>query len=731
MDAYSEVPDTLKNTPNWVTWKMEMNGDHPTKIPNGSSTDPATWSTFDDVIKREPRKGGIGFVFNGKGLTGIDLDKCIDKNGNITKFSEVLSKLKSYTEISPSGTGLHLLIKCNEIPYKTGRKKNGVEIYSTGRFFTVTGNRLEGVPSEICEYPAELVREVLSPFLGKEAKVKPFIQSTTAPQLSDSDILSVFSHARNYHNFQRLMNGDINGYPESQTEKGYSSEADLALAGMIAFYTDDQAQIERIMRGGKLSRKKWDREDYLPRTIDRALSQRTTRWQPKDTGLPSKKLIDIPADQSETRIENDPIFVIGVPIEDNLISKWCKYATSVMDSYPEYHLAAMLILFSHLFDAYMNPQSGKVNNNLWCIILGRSSVSGKTTACNAVINGITKDTAVINYYHSLAQKITPEAFIKAFCSDEKMVTPKGFNRRLHYLSEASGFLKFMKRDNGSELNELIIDAYDGSKIGKETVGYGLITEWDPRYSGLWTTVPEVFGGEVSPERFRSGAFIRPFYIMPNRPKETKEDMPIDPETEELKNEVVENIGKLLKVIHGRTVEFQESSKIAEWKKARRNELSDNELYSNIEQSVYYRIFDITRKVAMNLTLASKEFLYYAEKYTPITELEVNGEIVKLKPQNNLIFYSIPDEYAEIAIRWAETVFFSYAMAAQKLTWGQGNHAKVMTALQGGKDLKRTEIGDMVKMSGQRLTEFLAELPVIHEDRPCPPSRRFVRFYRLE
>jgi len=133
---------------------------------------------------------------------------------------------------------------------------------------------------------------------------------------------------------------------------------------------------------------------------------------------------------------------------------------------------------------------------------------------------------------------------------------------------------------------------------------------------------------------------------------------------------------------------------------------------------------------MNLTLASKEFQEYAEKYTDITELEVNGEVIKLNPSNNLIFAEIPDKYAEIAIRWADTVFFQNAMSAYKLTWGQGNCAKVMTALQGGKELKRTEIADMVRITGKKLTEFLDELPVIFDDRPCPPSKRLVRFYRL-
>jgi putative DNA primase/helicase len=128
-ETYGPVSGDFKSLPNWLLWRLENKNGKPTKVPYrtdgsmASSTDPATWTDFKQVQHIEPAKtGGIGIVLfafvNGRWLVGIDLDHCLRHDGTIDpKFSQIIERLKTYTEISPSGTGLHLYLWCGEHPY--------------------------------------------------------------------------------------------------------------------------------------------------------------------------------------------------------------------------------------------------------------------------------------------------------------------------------------------------------------------------------------------------------------------------------------------------------------------------------------------------------------------------------------------------------------------------------------------------------------------------------------
>ncbi|MCL2474909.1 MAG: DNA primase, partial [Chloroflexi bacterium] len=135
MSNYQHVPQELKNTPQWVCWinKIPKN---PHNGINAKSNDPATWGTFEQALKaqKEYKFSGIGFMFS-EPYFGVDLDKCVDQ---IDFIDEFVDTLQSYTEYSPSGSGIHIICKGTLPP--GARKKGNVEMYSSGRFFTVTGN---------------------------------------------------------------------------------------------------------------------------------------------------------------------------------------------------------------------------------------------------------------------------------------------------------------------------------------------------------------------------------------------------------------------------------------------------------------------------------------------------------------------------------------------------------------------------------------------------------------
>ena len=173
------IPGALTDIPQWVCWRLEWvpgeNGkpgrwtkvpyqvpaaepvekDSPSAKPAklkplvlASSIDPTTWAEFGKALEFsqvDNRVDGVGFVFTEEaGIIGVDLDKCVAEDGTIDEWAlEAVRRFNSYTELSPSGTGLHIYAR-GHIPI-SGRKKGHVEIYRQGRFFTVTGHLLEEV----------------------------------------------------------------------------------------------------------------------------------------------------------------------------------------------------------------------------------------------------------------------------------------------------------------------------------------------------------------------------------------------------------------------------------------------------------------------------------------------------------------------------------------------------------------------------------------------------------
>ena len=143
------IPQELKSRPQWVVWKAV--GEKPDKRPYSactgqmaSSTDLLTWSTFEEACKalESGQYSGLGFVLcSGDPYTGVDLDDCIDpETGEIAAWAlEIIRNLNSYTELSVSGTGVHIIVR-GDVP---NRRKDKIEVYSSKRFFTMSGHSLE------------------------------------------------------------------------------------------------------------------------------------------------------------------------------------------------------------------------------------------------------------------------------------------------------------------------------------------------------------------------------------------------------------------------------------------------------------------------------------------------------------------------------------------------------------------------------------------------------------
>ena len=146
----SNIPRELRALPNWVCWKLDS---EQRKLPVNASTgklaksdDPSTWANYSRAISllQQGAHAGIGFIFNGAGYVGVDLDDCRDAaTGFIEAWAQaIIEELDSYSEISPSGTGVHIIVAGNKSLPQCRYGK--VEIYETERYFTVTGDVLDG-----------------------------------------------------------------------------------------------------------------------------------------------------------------------------------------------------------------------------------------------------------------------------------------------------------------------------------------------------------------------------------------------------------------------------------------------------------------------------------------------------------------------------------------------------------------------------------------------------------
>ena len=144
MINYDNIPQELRILNQWVCANdgskvpMQATCDRP-----ASSTNPATWSSFEDALWAV-KKGYydyIGFVFNDNGIVGIDIDDALSSFGASNLAQEIMGKCCSYTEVSKSGNGLHIFVK-GDIPFKGKNNLDGLEMYKTARFFIMTGDMI-------------------------------------------------------------------------------------------------------------------------------------------------------------------------------------------------------------------------------------------------------------------------------------------------------------------------------------------------------------------------------------------------------------------------------------------------------------------------------------------------------------------------------------------------------------------------------------------------------------
>lgn len=298
--VFENIPEELKLYKQWVLWKLTPTDKGYTKVPyqiNGidpaDSTNRNTWSSFLDVEEAYSQgiAEGIGFV-----LTEDDGFACLDVDGleDINNLSLIVQQMVdlSYSELSPSGQGLHVWIKGFKHDNKKLMNKNtslGFEIYDKKRFITFTGESIseQSTINESSEI-IELIEEI---FKRKEKQTPTIIEnigSRGVSTLPEADIIRIAcNNKKTGEKITKYLHGDW----ESLHNGDYSA-ADIALCNHLAFWTNvDKAMMDSIYRKSSLMRDKWDRPQngttYGDITLDKAINEcsRTFLPQPQGHGI--------------------------------------------------------------------------------------------------------------------------------------------------------------------------------------------------------------------------------------------------------------------------------------------------------------------------------------------------------------------------------------------------------------------------------------------------------------
>lgn len=289
---------------------------NPRTLFNGSSDDPESLTTFDEAVSQigklakvrvkghenmiETEIVGVGIALSGTGLLGLDLDNVVATKENCrymtSEAGEIVRKLDTYTEVSPSGQGLHMLLYgelSNEIGKKIAKPKRDIfktdkaeyQIFSSG-YMTISGDivgdrKLEERSEELLRVYDDYFREVAP--IPSPSTARPHVSSSVVSsgytferwleeiaRLSDAEILErIFKSGDTGEKVRSLYYGNMTGYNNDH------SRADQALVSLLYGFTEDRDMTERLFRSSSLYRPTGKSRNYLTRTINLATKNAT------------------------------------------------------------------------------------------------------------------------------------------------------------------------------------------------------------------------------------------------------------------------------------------------------------------------------------------------------------------------------------------------------------------------------------------------------------------------
>lgn len=263
------------------------------------------WTTFDEAVKMAVKKNATGITYvlrKDDNITCIDLDHCLNDAGEFVneQTKNIAEQFNgTYQEKSVSGHGVHIFFKGN-LPADAKKKTEVIEAYDDVRMICVTGNVFNAAPAKLVDCQSQL-DDIVKKYLKREP-VKPIISKPTKTlNLSDNELIDKIEKSKGGMKFRQLMSGNVGRYkPSGEPDWSFG---DVSLCCILAFWTRDEGQIDRIYRQSALytaprstvqgSTLKWDKRmggsTYGATVIRDALAKVTNYYDANYKSSNSKK----------------------------------------------------------------------------------------------------------------------------------------------------------------------------------------------------------------------------------------------------------------------------------------------------------------------------------------------------------------------------------------------------------------------------------------------------------
>ncbi len=240
MNPYSSIPVPLRELPQrWCVWRLAKRAgtNKSDKVPYQSQkprvkakkNHPDHWASFEEAAQ-VTGVDGVGLL-TGQGITVIDLDDCTVASYELSQEAQAfVESLDSWAEWSQSGCGVHIFLYAESASRNRIRFRGSItgEILGDGQYVAMTGKQVSGTPDDLA-HGQQIVKDILSAHDQAKSKDEAQHHNTENKQLSDIEVLQRANTAKNSDKFSRLWRNEIDEYESS-------SEADLALAGILAFW---------------------------------------------------------------------------------------------------------------------------------------------------------------------------------------------------------------------------------------------------------------------------------------------------------------------------------------------------------------------------------------------------------------------------------------------------------------------------------------------------------------